>query len=151
LVEFGIRDAVSHPWPLYEAIFVIDSEAMADYVKGKGAIEEVGKRVFTLKLKPWGNHMMKLIDHAGNSIVPGRMLRWQHDSTHSGPLDFYVKVRDTVAPSVDMPGRLVFEVTIGVPPQKKQDGAIQFKDFVTVYDPEDELRAQAVLAKVVGG
>lgn len=51
LVDFAIGDAVSQPFPLYEAIFICDSDAMAHYARELGAIEETGKRVFTLDLR----------------------------------------------------------------------------------------------------
>ena len=92
---------------------------------------------------------MKVIDHAGNSIKPGRLLRWQH-SPQSGPSDFYVKVIDVVAPGADMPGKLVFEVTFGIPPQKGKDAkVVQFRDFITVFDPEEELRAEVAVEKAM--
>lgn len=90
---------------------------------------------------------MRVIDHAGNSIVKGRLLRWQPNQQ---PVDYYVKVVDVVPPTKEAPGRMELAVTFGIAPQAK-DGAIQFKDFVTVFDPEDELRAEAVLAKVTDG
>lgn len=87
---------------------------------------------------------MKVIDHAGNSIKAGRLLRW----IPTGQPDLYVKVTDVVAPTKDMPGKVVFTVQFGIAPQAKDQGAVQFKDFVTVFDPEDELRAEMVVAKV---
>lgn len=86
---------------------------------------------------------MKVIDHAGNSLVKGRLLRWQPSQMP----DLYVKVTDVVSPTKEMPGKVEFTVTFGIAPQNKEQGAVQFKDFVTVFDPEDELRAEAVLAK----
>lgn len=93
---------------------------------------------------------MKIVDHAGNSLKAGRLLRWQHNATQSGPVDYYVKVVDVVAPTKDMPGKVEFTVTFGIPPQAKEQGVIQFKDFVTVFDPEEEIRAEATLARVTG-
>jgi hypothetical protein len=87
---------------------------------------------------------VKVIDHAGNVLKPGRLLRWQP----TGQVDLYVKVKDVVAPTKTVPGRVEFVVTFGIAPQTKEEGAIQFKDFITVMDPEDELRAEAVLDKV---
>jgi hypothetical protein len=52
LVNFAIADATSRPFPLHEAIFVTDSEVLARYVEGLGAIEEKGKRIYTLRLRP---------------------------------------------------------------------------------------------------
>lgn len=51
LVQFGLRDSISRPFSLYEAVFVTEGDIMAEYVKGKGAVEEVGKRVFTLRIR----------------------------------------------------------------------------------------------------
>ena len=51
LVNFSVADSVSHPHMLHEAIFVCDTDSMAKYVGELGAIEESGKRVFTLKLR----------------------------------------------------------------------------------------------------
>lgn len=91
---------------------------------------------------------MKIVDHAGNEIKVGRLLRWQHNIQQAGPVDFYVKVKDVVAPTDKAPGRLVIELTLGVSPQVgKADGAVQFRDFVTVLDPEEDARAEAVLDK----
>jgi len=86
---------------------------------------------------------VKVIDHAGNSLKPGRLLRWIPTSQ----VDLYVKVKDVVPPTKDIPGKVMFEVTFGIAPQPKEGGAVQFKDFVTVFDPEDELKAEAILAK----
>lgn len=93
---------------------------------------------------------MKVIDHAGNSIKVGRLLRWQHRPDSSGPLDFYVKVVDVAAPTTETPGKLEFTVIIGIPPQTKKDAqVVQFRDFITVFDPEEEVKAEAVMDKVV--
>lgn len=51
LVKFGIEDALSQPHHLWEALFLTDSDAMARYALELGAIEETGKRVFTLDLR----------------------------------------------------------------------------------------------------
>jgi len=52
LVDYAINDALRvMPWKLSEAIFVTDSERMTEYVKGLGAIEEIGKRLFTLDIR----------------------------------------------------------------------------------------------------
>lgn len=51
LVRYAMDDAVSKPFHLHEAIFITDSEAMARYADELGAIEEAGKRVFTLDLR----------------------------------------------------------------------------------------------------
>ena len=51
LVQFGIRDAVSRAYCLHEAIFITDSERMANYAKELGAIEQTGKRVFSLEVR----------------------------------------------------------------------------------------------------
>lgn len=46
-------DAVSRPFNLWEAIFITDSDELANYVLGmEGIVEETGKRVFTLRLRP---------------------------------------------------------------------------------------------------
>lgn len=90
---------------------------------------------------------MKIVDHIGNEIKKGRLLRWQHNVEQAGPLDFYVKVIDTVAPTKLTPGSVSFAVTIGIAQQTREDGAIKFQDFITVQDPEEELRADAALAK----
>lgn len=96
---------------------------------------------------------MKVVDHAGNSIVSGRLLRWQ-PSPQGGPGDYYVKVADVVKPTQDEPGKVVITLTFGIQKLTKKDdmdhGAVRFADFVTVLDPEDELRTEAVLAKAVG-
>jgi hypothetical protein len=94
--------------------------------------------------------LMRIVDHAGNSIRPGRLLRWQT----KGTIDCYVKVKDVVLPTltaagvIGQPGRVVVEVIFGIPPldkQPKENAAVQLSDLVTVFDPEDELRAQAVM------
>jgi hypothetical protein len=92
--------------------------------------------------------MIKIVDHAGNIIKKGRLVRWQ-PSPALGPLDLYVRVLDVVEPTSDENGRFVFEVTMGIEKQKRTDGAIQFKDVVTVLDPEEELRTAKVLADAV--
>ncbi len=51
LVNFAIGDAVSRPANIWEAVFVCDSDDMAKYVEGLGAVEEKGKRVFTLQVR----------------------------------------------------------------------------------------------------
>lgn len=51
LVNFAVGDAVSRPANLWEAVFVCDSDEMARYVESLGAVEEKGKRVFTLALR----------------------------------------------------------------------------------------------------
>ena len=50
LVGAATRDALSHPWFVREAIFLTDSDAMAQYALDKGAVEQFGKRTFILKL-----------------------------------------------------------------------------------------------------
>lgn len=93
---------------------------------------------------------MKVIDHAGNSIKVGRLLRWQPNPS-SGPLDLYVTVKDVEPPTAGTPGRMVIELIFGIAPAGKSDSkVVQFKDFVTVMDPKDELKAEIVLTKVVG-
>jgi hypothetical protein len=93
---------------------------------------------------------MKVIDHVGNSLIKGRLLRWQRvDPT---PLDMYVKVLDVVPPTKDMPGNVTLSLTFGIAPISKKDnerGAVQFKEFTTVFDPEDELRTEVALAKAM--
>jgi hypothetical protein len=95
---------------------------------------------------------MKVIDHAGNSIKVGRLLRWQ-PSQRNGPGDYYVKVIDIVNPTMDEPGKVVFALTFGIKQLSKKEEsehvAIGFPDFVTVFDPEEELRAEAALAKAM--
>jgi hypothetical protein len=51
LVGYAIADALSQPFDLHEGIFVTDSDRMAGYALDIGAIEEVGKRVFTLRIR----------------------------------------------------------------------------------------------------
>ena len=51
LVNFAVRDALSQPFNLWEAVFVTDSTRMARYAFDIGAVEEVGMRVFTLDLR----------------------------------------------------------------------------------------------------
>lgn len=52
LVDYAIRDALAvMPWKLSEAIFVVDNDRMAKYVRELGAIEEVGSKVFTLDIR----------------------------------------------------------------------------------------------------
>lgn len=51
LVEFGIGDSLSRPFHLHEAVFLCDSDAMVRYVAGLGAVEQAGRRVFTLDLR----------------------------------------------------------------------------------------------------
>jgi hypothetical protein len=51
LVNFAIADSLSRPFHLYEAIFLTDSERMSNYALSIGAMEEKGKRVFTLPLR----------------------------------------------------------------------------------------------------
>jgi hypothetical protein len=52
LVNFGMADAVSKPFDLYEAVFITDSDAVGEYVKSLGALEEVGKKVWTMRIRP---------------------------------------------------------------------------------------------------
>lgn len=51
LVNFAVGDALSGPFNLWEAVFVTDNEQMAKYALELGAVEEIGKRVFTLPLR----------------------------------------------------------------------------------------------------
>jgi hypothetical protein len=51
LVRFAIGDAVRETHKLHEAIFLTDSDRMAGYALSIGAIEETGKRVFSLDLR----------------------------------------------------------------------------------------------------
>lgn len=93
---------------------------------------------------------MRVIDHAGNSLKIGRLLRWQ-PSPQGGPGDYYVKVTDVVQPTLLEPGKVVLAITFGIkPPAKKDDmenGAVRFADLITVFDPEEELKAEAAVAK----
>lgn len=98
---------------------------------------------------------MRIVDHAGNSIKPGRLLRWQVPQGQG--VDCYVKVKDVVYPTLTehgvpgKPGKVVVEVMFGIPPldkQPKEGAAVQFHDLVTVFDPEDELKAQTVVDSV---
>lgn len=52
MVGFAIADSVSRPFHLWEAVFVTDSDRMAEYaINHLKATEEVGKRVFTLAVR----------------------------------------------------------------------------------------------------
>lgn len=51
LVEHAIGDAVSRKFDMWEAIFITDSDRAAAYVEGLGAIEEEGKRLFTMGVR----------------------------------------------------------------------------------------------------
>lgn len=51
LVNFAIASAVARRYHLWEAVFVTDCDKVAEYVKGLGAVEELGKRVFTLGVR----------------------------------------------------------------------------------------------------
>ena len=51
LVDAGIKDALMQPYPLRSAIFLTDDDRMAQYAIERGAIEQFGKRVFTLEIK----------------------------------------------------------------------------------------------------
>ena len=42
---------MSQPHQLWEALFLTDSDNMARYALELGAVEEVGKRIFTLNLR----------------------------------------------------------------------------------------------------
>jgi hypothetical protein len=87
---------------------------------------------------------VRVVDHAGNVLKPGRLLRWQP----SGQVDLYVKVKEVVGPTKTAEGRVEVVLTMAIAPQSREEGAIQFKDFITVMDPEDELRAEKVLDEV---
>jgi hypothetical protein len=50
LVRFAIGDAMRETHKLHEAIFLTDSDRMANYALSIGATEEIGKRVFSLDL-----------------------------------------------------------------------------------------------------
>ncbi len=51
LVNFAVADAIARPHQLHEAIFVCDSDDMARYAGELGAVEEQGKRIFTLRVR----------------------------------------------------------------------------------------------------
>jgi hypothetical protein len=51
LVNYAMGQAISRPYNLWEAIFITDSESLAQYAKSLGAYEETGKRIFTLKVR----------------------------------------------------------------------------------------------------
>lgn len=51
LVQCGMTDALSRPFQLWEAAFVTNNDTMAAYARDLGAIEESGKRLFTLRLR----------------------------------------------------------------------------------------------------
>lgn len=93
-----------------------------------------------------------MIDHAGNSIKVGRTLRWMVPNGQG--VDAYVKVKDVVPPTEFGPGKVVVELVFGI--QKiggtgtKGKDAIQFSDLVTVFDPEEEMRTEAALARAAG-
>jgi hypothetical protein len=91
---------------------------------------------------------MKVIDAIGNSLVKGRLLLWK-------PHDIYVKVMDVVSPSIGIPGKVVISVEFGIAPIEKgkdvENGAVNFKDFITVNDPEEEIRTTRVLEGVSHG
>ena len=90
---------------------------------------------------------MKIVDHCGNSIKAGRLLRWQ-PSPQGGPGDYYIRVKDVVNPTKEAPGQVVIELMFGIKPIAKEspDSVVRFADFVTVFDPEDELKAEAAVA-----
>lgn len=95
--------------------------------------------------------IVKVIDHAGNSIKPGRMLRWIVPNGQG--VDCYVKVKDVVPPTEQAPGKIVVELVFGIQHidrTVKGKDAIRFNDLVTVFDPEEELRAEAALNRAVG-
>lgn len=86
---------------------------------------------------------MKVIDGIGNSLKKGMLLLWK-------PHDIYVKVLDVAAPSLGIPGKVVISVEFGIAPIEKgkdiETGAVNFKDFITVQDPEEELRTERALS-----
>lgn len=51
LVDHAIAKALEREYPLYEAVFLTDSDALAAYAKDLGAIEQIGKRIFTMKVR----------------------------------------------------------------------------------------------------
>lgn len=52
LVEFAVADAIARPFDLWEAIFMTDSDRMAEYVLAMpGALEETGKRLITVPVR----------------------------------------------------------------------------------------------------
>lgn len=51
LVASAIGDAVTRKFAMWEAIFVTDSDRVAAYVQGLGAVEESGKRIFTMGVR----------------------------------------------------------------------------------------------------
>ncbi|SRR5229473_127658 len=92
---------------------------------------------------------MKIVDHAGNSIVKGRLMRWQ-PSPQGGHGDYYVKVIDVVHPTQHDPGKVIVTVMFGVAPlgkTKLDEAVVRFGDFVTVFDPEDELKAELAVKR----
>ena len=51
LVDMALSKAMEREYPLYEAVFLTDSDALASYVKDLGAIEQFGKRIFTMRVR----------------------------------------------------------------------------------------------------
>lgn len=51
LVNFAVANALAETPPLWEALFVCDGDDMARFAKSIGAVEEEGKRLFSLPLR----------------------------------------------------------------------------------------------------
>lgn len=51
LVGAAITDALTDRFQIREAIFLTDSDQMAEYALRMGAIEQFGKRTFTLRIR----------------------------------------------------------------------------------------------------
>lgn len=51
LVNFAIADSIAKSFELHEALFLTDSDELSRYVLSLGAIEETGKRIFTLQVR----------------------------------------------------------------------------------------------------
>ena len=51
LVQFAIGDVKHRRFEIHEALFLTDSDRMADYAIERGAVEQFGKRTFTMRIK----------------------------------------------------------------------------------------------------
>lgn len=50
LADFAIDDAMSGSFPIQEAVFVTDSDRMAQYILNRGGTEQFGRRLITLRV-----------------------------------------------------------------------------------------------------
>jgi len=51
LVNFAIADSLARPFNLHEAVFLTDSKQFSQYALSLHAHEEIGRRLFRLRLR----------------------------------------------------------------------------------------------------